>query len=58
MKRIFVISILSIIFAACGENPADNALPVQTKTATDTITNVTNPGVGSAADDTSARPFK
>jgi len=60
MKQILMIAAITIGLSACCENAGNdnnNNLPGQTKTATDTMTNVTNPGVGTAADDTSAKPF-
>ena len=60
IKQTLLITAIIIGLSACAGNSGndnnDNS-PVQTKTATDTMTNVTNPGVGTAADDTSAKPF-
>lgn len=41
---------IAILLLACSNHSGE---PVNTKTSTDTMTNVTNPGVGSVADDTS-----
>ncbi len=53
MKRI-IFGCIIIALASCG-NSNNNNLPVETNTATDTMTNITNPGVGAVSDDTSAR---
>lgn len=56
-SQMILVAALTITLLSCGNGTADNTTKKDSgSTATDTITNVTNPGVGTASDDTSARP--
>ena len=53
MKKILLVPLLAIALLSCGDH--SEGAPVETSTASDTITNVTNPGVGAVSDDTARK---
>lgn len=54
MKKILSAIIILGITISCNSN-STNTSTGTTSTASDTITNVTNPGVGAASDDTTVK---
>lgn len=56
MRKIIVCIAVGFTLSSCAGGSAERASGDSTATASDTITNVTNPGVGAASDDTLRRP--
>ena len=56
MKKVIVLVFTALTLLSCKGGSSDKTGSDSTSTASDTITNITNPGVGSASDDTLARP--
>lgn len=56
MKKVIVAMVIGFAIVSCAGSSDVKTSSDSTATASDTITNVTNPGVGAASDDTLKRP--
>ncbi|MCW3108739.1 MAG: hypothetical protein JWQ09_3245 [Segetibacter sp.] len=56
MKKLIISVVLAFTLLGCAGSSSGKASSDSTSTASDTITNVTNPGVGAASDDTLKKP--